>query len=762
MMARANERRVPTSTRAARALAVGMAALVAALGVVATDAGAARAGGADTPASLPSVSSGARPGPDVLYAPQPAAPQLENRSPRFRADPLLVMGAEAYVDGEYLYQDWLYDDTGSDTGANDAGGQATAGDVDYPTDRARYGGNAADLVEVRIAPGDTDVAYRFTLNTLLVVDSTIVTLAYDTDRDSSTGRSILPRDPGFAIRGTDEVITLWGTGAEHSHLTATGAPITTAVAVTTDLEANQLTVVVPRTVSDPTGTWRATVAAGLFDPASGGWLRPAVSATAHQPGGAGPLDPIPAGVFNLGFRLDERPAGLNPPELNQSTVIRSKAAGRYQRDIDFDALARREGRSTVPATGTISRIFASRIAFGEGKDYAASPELLGQLQPYSLSIPSAYVSGEPAGLTLALHSHQQHHWQYNHQVGTQQIGEQRQNIVVACECRGEDGWYQHEAEYDVFEVWNDVASHYSLDPDRVAVYGYSMGGYGVYRLATLYPDLFGRAFTIAGPPAEGRWLPPLPMGAGVETLTNLWLENARNVPFLNVAAAADELVPVAGTRAQNLGAPEAGVRGFEQLGYRFRYVLYPAADHFTFPFTSYNLPYAVEFLGDARVDRDPNHVTFSYVPASDDPALGLVHDHAYWVSEVELADSTAGSPLPKATVDAVTHVKGLGDPPSSGAISPGAHPLPFVDFGRTWGDASAVAAENKLTLTLDNVGAVVLDADRAGLDLTRGITLEVTSSAPAKVTLRGRGRDAPVEVPAGTSTVIVSPAPTVT
>jgi len=103
------------------------------------------------PASLPAVTSGARPGPDVLYAPAPTAPQLENRDPRFTAPPLLVSGTEAYVNGEYLYQDYLYDDYGSDTDGLGAIPQsARAGDIVYPTDRARYGNNAADLVELRI------------------------------------------------------------------------------------------------------------------------------------------------------------------------------------------------------------------------------------------------------------------------------------------------------------------------------------------------------------------------------------------------------------------------------------------------------------------------------------------------------------------------------------------------------------------------------------------------------------------------------------
>src|SRR3954471_19255255 len=63
-------------------------------------------------ASLPSVASGHRPGPDVLYAPAPRAPQLENTGV-WRAPPILVSGATAYRGGEVLYQDFLYDDHGA-------------------------------------------------------------------------------------------------------------------------------------------------------------------------------------------------------------------------------------------------------------------------------------------------------------------------------------------------------------------------------------------------------------------------------------------------------------------------------------------------------------------------------------------------------------------------------------------------------------------------------------------------------------------------
>src|SRR5437867_291297 len=289
--------------------------------------------------SLPSVTSGARPGPDVLYAPPPAAPQLENRDARFKAPPLLVSGSEAYADGEYLYQDFLYDDYGSDT--DGSGGTPLSpkrGDIEYPTDRSRYGGNAADIVEFRVAASPDSVAYRITLNTLLAPDSTIVAIAFDTDHNALTGVSTLPRDPGAPFPGTDEAIFTWGTGAEHVRFSP--LPVTTSVQVSTDLEANQITVTVPRSVSNPSGLWRTTVAAGLYDPATGGWLRPGSSATATAPGGAGPLDPAPSGIFNLAFRFDEPVMSSDTPaDTNQALALRNKQPTQYSHDINFGALA---------------------------------------------------------------------------------------------------------------------------------------------------------------------------------------------------------------------------------------------------------------------------------------------------------------------------------------------------------------------------------------------------------------------------------------
>src|SRR5439155_818675 len=343
--------------------------------------------------------------------------------------------------------------------------------------------------------------------------------------------------PAAPCPGTDEATAGWGTRADHTRFPVVGLPVTTPLTdLITDLEANQITVIVPRTISNPSGTWRATVAAGLYDPMTGGWLRPQQSASATTPGGAGLLDPTPCGIFNLAFRFGEAvmhcqnpPDTIHcdvPPDTKQAVSIRNKTPTDFAHDIDFDKLDMGVTESTVPATGLQIRLFASRLDLGEGRgdipqepNFGTFPQYHGQLQPYSLYVPRTYSPGTPPG----------------------------------------------------------------------------------------------------------------PPTGGIETLTNLWLENARNIPYLNVAASSDELVPIAGPRAQNLGAPEQGIRGFDQLGYRFRFLIFSPSDHLAQAINGYNYPFSTSFLDTAAVDRNPPHVTFAYVPAADAAALELVHDHAYWI-----------------------------------------------------------------------------------------------------------------------------------
>jgi hypothetical protein len=113
-----------------------------------------------------------RPGPALLYKERPpVSPQLTNRKP-WRAKPILVSGTTAYRRGEFLYQDFLYDDNGALLTLDPADPRTVGnlfskqnGTYTYPTDAA-YANNAADLVELRVRRLRRGTAFRVTLNTL--------------------------------------------------------------------------------------------------------------------------------------------------------------------------------------------------------------------------------------------------------------------------------------------------------------------------------------------------------------------------------------------------------------------------------------------------------------------------------------------------------------------------------------------------------------------------------------------------------------------
>jgi hypothetical protein len=208
-------------------------------------------GGTDTP--LPdyrsrSLYSGPapRPGPDILYAAPPRAPQLENTG-IWRAHPILVSGASAYRRGEFLYQDFLYDDRGANVAPDPNDQRRSAetfsrgnGTYTYPTDPV-YANNAADIVELRIKSRSDYTAFRVTMNSLLDADRVGFTIALG---DSATPR---PFPFGANVSAPAQYfLTVHGTQAVLSNA-ADGSVISPAPWVTVDMERRQFEVRVPKT-----------------------------------------------------------------------------------------------------------------------------------------------------------------------------------------------------------------------------------------------------------------------------------------------------------------------------------------------------------------------------------------------------------------------------------------------------------------------------------------------------------------------------------
>ncbi len=250
--------------------------------------------GADA-AGLPSVSSGHRPGPDALYLPPATAPQLQNAAP-WKAPPILVSGATAYREGEWLYQGWLYDDHGghgvpdqnAPVGPNAFLFSPSAGTFTYPTGPG-YDHNAANLVELRVKPVSDATAFRVTLNTLENPSLVAFTIALE-----GTPGINVPWPHGAGVSSPAALFLTWHGSTAELLDAATGLPIAPAPTVTVDMARRQIELRVPDAAWNPgTSTVRTTIGVGLGTPAQ-------TPTSSHSPGT--PLPPSRAGAPPSGSR----------------------------------------------------------------------------------------------------------------------------------------------------------------------------------------------------------------------------------------------------------------------------------------------------------------------------------------------------------------------------------------------------------------------------------------------------------------------------
>src|SRR5918995_7102256 len=216
-----------------------------------------------------------RPGPDILYSAPVVAPQLTNAGV-WRADPILVSGASAYRDGEFVYQDFLYDDHGarlvrdpSDPRSGDDTFSGANGTYTYPSDRA-YADNAADLVELRVRPLADATAFRLTLNTLKDPEKVAATIAI------GSSPAPLPFPHGAnATAPAARFLTVHGRRADLLDAVTQQPVPGGAPSVSVDLERRQIEVRVPHGAWDPgRSIVRLAAGVGLWDAAAGEYLAP--------------------------------------------------------------------------------------------------------------------------------------------------------------------------------------------------------------------------------------------------------------------------------------------------------------------------------------------------------------------------------------------------------------------------------------------------------------------------------------------------------
>ncbi|MFA5889956.1 MAG: prolyl oligopeptidase family serine peptidase [Actinomycetota bacterium] len=703
----------------------------------------------------------------------PTAKTADGNISDWTGDITRYAGTSIYSAGEYVYQDYLMDGWGADDGQDATRVALTdqANGLEPRTYRAEalpqaageqfgvecgetvcavahYGNvndaairSEADIEEVRIAADDD--ALHFLIRTAGMTGSTTAALVLV---DTKQGGSYAA--PGGITTGAEHAFLVGGNAVlAESHEGVAIASCVECITVATNSSdfINAIEVSISRSaLTDLPSTPRIAVATAVSD-------------------GNGGLSAVKSGdaksdLLNVAFRFDE------PQRIwmdrDQSLALRDGNIDRYLTPVDLGRLQSGYSQVFEPRPGYWERIYESESPVNveqEINDY-----FQGRFQHYGVYLPSAYRPGSILPATWWTHYRGGH----AHDAAAwvpgllRQFGEAKNNIMIFPSARGTSSWYVGRGQEDFLQVWDDAMSAFPIDPDRVYMTGYSMGGFASWLFPMLYPDRFAGASPQDGAVTQGMWLgtpqnesdPSQGANGGdaqAELLYNV-IENARNVPYVIYHGTDDELAPISGVLAMQAK--------FVELGYRHRMYALVGAEHYTAAIMD-RWEEAANYLNRFRRDPNPARVTYRTWPALERAVstisvnnasldLGYRFNRAYWVSGLEVRNVehlSDGRPDPKSwgTIDAVTNGRGTAEVLTIPEAGVGEQGTPYQMTGLAWLGNGRTAPRNTFTATLTNLSAGTLDLAGMGLATGAQIAGSITTDGPTELVLTGAWDAAP-------------------
>ncbi len=316
-------------------------------------------------------------------------------------------------------------------------------------------------------------------------------------------------------------------------------------------------------------------------------------------------------------------------------------------DAGMEALAAiKKGRDPLAGRlGWVERAYWSRI------DESAQPYRL--YVPTRLADPAERQAGK-LPLVVYLHGwvpeYDKHYWVEERDMREMNAVMEKLGCILLMPFGRSNTDFVSVGEVDVLRAIDETCKRYPVDPDRVYLYGYSMGGYGAYAVATHFPDRFAATVVLAGRPEpyyiEQQAMAGLPRdkqprykGYCLDVDTPLELAaNLGHAPTLIYHAQGDGQVPAAGAKrmAERLKESGAPVNYVEIKG-----------DHFT-GFDVMASPEPVMWMLKHKRPKRPKSVklrTFS-------PRFGKSH----WVRITAIEKWTAPAEI-QATEDGGGHVR---------------------------------------------------------------------------------------------------------
>ena len=681
-------------------------------------------------------------------------------------------GAVLHSAGELLYQDHLFDAYGPDDGRDaerlavqdplmeavpetyriDPALQANLpGEFGLPVPAqfsysTNYGdldhADQADLSELRLAATRSD---------LFVLARTTTMLAEAPAEDEPPARTALLMLIDSGGDATDPVEVPFGAGIRTERADRALLLVEDRGWIA-DLRTGAVEPLPPGAVAtDPAG-WGNAIEARVPRAALGEVHAVAAASGLADPGADGLKDlGLGANLANVAFRADEPVRDWW--DKRQALALHAGTIDEFFQEVSLRRLRRGANERWSPGPGYHERVFRSSENISEERGRE------GILQHYGIYLPSSYEAGEASPLQFWMH------WRGGTANAAaalapkifHELGEGVDTIVVSPRGRGTSRWYVGKGHVDFRQVWRDVHRRFTVDRDRTYVAGHSMGGWASFLLTILYPDRFAAALPASPPVTQGMWTgldfagcddleaggyTPCYGGANDGDArtqhTRRLLENVRHVPWAIFHGAADELVPVSGVTRQ--------VERLVQLGYRHRYYLFPAQEHYGPPVTDEwqegarymhrfarpRAPARVSYVRDMPFERATETIQ------SDDVPFDFSFDRAYWMSHLEPVDPETGVARFEGTSHAVAERPRAAVPEAGGPAAPG-QTGPYAMTGIAWlGDplAAQPAPENAFTAELSGAGRVRLHLRRMELDPAAPLSGRVSTDAPLTLELR--------------------------
>jgi predicted esterase len=179
----------------------------------------------------------------------------------------------------------------------------------------------------------------------------------------------------------------------------------------------------------------------------------------------------------------------------------------------------------------------------------------GTQQPLAVYVPAGYESHTAAPLVVMLHGYTQTEADEIASPWIRSAADSSGAIVAAPYARG-DAHYTGLAPQDIYQTVTVMKHAFNIDPQRVYLAGHSMGGFGIFTIAPLHPQVWAAFLCVSGSLTEE------------DKNTALQSLRASGKPVYMVQGSDDQVVPALYARrtAHWLQSAGIGVRYYEQPG----------------------------------------------------------------------------------------------------------------------------------------------------------------------------------------------------